>query len=273
MDRLNGKVAVVTGAARGIGRGIVERFLCEGADVLMVDVLPEAVMQSANELAAVGHGRVAACAIDLLEPDAVSCIREAAEEAFGSVDILVNNAGIGIVGRVEDYADAEWERVMAVNLTAPFRLCREFVPGMAARGFGRVINVTSFAATAGQPTDAGYAVSKAGLEALTRSVAVDYGPKGVTCNGIAPGVIVTPLSEAVLKNIDKREPMYMVTSVNKPVPFAGQPSDIAATAAFLASDDARYITGLIVPVDGGANTVCFVPPYEGGTTERFVEGV
>lgn len=272
MNRLDGKVAVVTGSARGIGRGIVDRFLGEGASVLMIDILPDALAEAVSELEEYSP-RVATLAIDLLAEDAPEQIRVHAEKAFGPVDILVNNAGIGIVGRVDQFTDAEWARVMAVNLTAPFRLCREFLPGMAERGHGRIINITSFAATAGEPTDAGYAVSKAGLEALTRSVAVDFGPQGVTCNGIAPGVIVTPLSDAVLRNMDKREPMYVVTSVNKPVPFPGRPTDIAAAAAFLASDDARYVTGHILPVDGGANTVCFVPPIEGKPAERFIEGV
>ncbi|MGD9712388.1 MAG: SDR family NAD(P)-dependent oxidoreductase [Thermomicrobiales bacterium] len=270
MQRLKGRVAVITGAARGIGRGIVDRFVEEGASVLLVDVLADALKQTASEFSRYAP-RVSTLAVDLLARDAPNLIREAAESIFGSIDILVNNAGIGIIGRVQDFADEEWDRTLGVNLTAPFRLCREIVPGMAERGFGRVINISSFAATAGERDDSAYAVSKAGLEALTRSVAVDYGSSGVTCNAIAPGFIMTPLSKAVFETIDKHEPVYVVTAVNKPVRVPGQPEDIAAAAAYLASDDARYVTGHTLAVDGGAGTVRYVPGIEGKAPTRFGE--
>lgn len=269
MQRLSGRVGVVTGAARGIGRGIAERFLAEGAAVLLVDVRQEELRDAVDEIGAPAS-HCASLALDLCDPDSPARIRVAAEAAFGPVDILVNNAGIGMAGRVEDFSDEEWERTLAVNLTAPFRLCREILPGMASRGHGRIINITSFAARAGERDDSAYAVSKAGLEALTRSIAADYGPAGITSNAIAPGFIMTPLSKAVFETIDRDAPMFVVAAVNKPVPDPGQPGDIAAAAAYLAADEARYVTGHVLAVDGGASTVRFVP---GGEPQRprFVE--
>ncbi|MBT8472141.1 MAG: SDR family oxidoreductase [Marinicaulis sp.] len=270
MKRLNGRSAIVTGAARGIGRGIVERFLAEGASVLMVDILSDELEKTARELGA-SDSNLQSLAVDLTAVDAPTKIRETAEKAFGRIDILVNNAGIGITGKIGDFTDAQWDKVLGVNVTAPFRIAREIVPKMADQGFGRVVNITSFAATAGQREDTAYAVSKAGLEALTRSIAVDYGRAGITCNAIAPGVIVTPLSEAVLGDLDPRLPIVQVVIGNRPAPFNGAPSDIAAAAAFLASDDARYVTGHVIPVDGGAGTVRYVPDPDGVSMKRFVE--
>lgn len=269
MRRLTGRVGVITGAARGIGRAIAERFIDEGAAVLLVDVLPDALNDAIGDFG-VRASQCAGLALDLRDGDAPARVRTAVEAAFGPIDILVNNAGIGMAGRVEDFSDDEWARTLAVNLTAPFRLCREIVPGMAARGHGRIINITSFAARAGERDDSAYAVSKAGMEALTRSIAADYGQAGVTCNAIAPGFIMTPLSKAVFDTIDQKAPMFVVTAVNKPVPEPGQPSDIAAAAAYLASDEARYVTGHVLAVDGGAGTVRFVPGGE-AQLPRFVE--
>ncbi len=269
MERLLNRSAVITGAAQGIGRGIVERFLAEGASVLMVDRDADSLAQAAGELAAAGP-RLQSLVADLVDREALAQIRAAGEAAFGQIDILVNNAGIGITGRVEEFTDEQWDRILAVNVTAPFRLARELVPLMAAREYGRVVNISSFAATAGQRDDTAYAVSKAGIEALTRSIAVDYGRSGVTCNAVAPGVILTPLSQAVFENLDPRMPIVQVVAGNRPAPFNGMPSDIAAAVAYLASDDARYVTGHVVPVDGGAGTVRYVPTPDGLQTERFV---
>jgi NAD(P)-dependent dehydrogenase (short-subunit alcohol dehydrogenase family) len=248
MRRLVGRTAVITGAARGIGAGIARRFAAEGANLILVDRLDDELRQTAASLQEFAV-QVEMISGDICAVDMQAQIAARAAQRFGHADILVNNAGIGVTGTIEDFSVEEWQRVIAVNLTAGFQLARALVPLMAAARHGRVINISSMNGLIGMRTDSAYAVTKAGLHALTRSIAVDYGRHGVTANAIAPGPIATPLNAEILS----REDTWFTRTVvaNKPIAGLGHVDDIAAAAAFFASDEGRFISGQVLAVDGG----------------------
>jgi 3-oxoacyl-[acyl-carrier protein] reductase len=242
-------VALVTGAARGIGLGIAERLARDGAHVVIADVLPEAG-EGAAELAR--QGLSAQAMVGDVSDEAWTrdvAARLAAEH--GGVDMLVNNAGIspkrdGRKVLVRDMALAEWNAVMAVNLTGAFLLCRECVPGMQERGWGRVVNISSQAGrTRTDIAGAAYAASKAGLIGFSRVLASEVGTSGVTVNCIAPGRIESPM-QAVAGEAATRDYVSRI-----PVGRIGTAADIAATVAFLASEEAGFITGATIDVNGG----------------------
>jgi NAD(P)-dependent dehydrogenase (short-subunit alcohol dehydrogenase family) len=266
---LAGRAAVVTGAARGLGLGIAKRLAHSGAALLLIDMLEAELASASAELRTYG-GLVEALSLDITAADAPARIRAAAESTFGAADILVNNAGMAISGTIEEFTDEQWDRTLAVNLTAPFRLVRELVPVMAARGFGRVLNISSWTALAGIRQDACYGATKAGLIALTRSIAVDYGSFGVTANAIAPGTIETPLSADILRNADPDSAFMQIVLYNKPISGPGQIDDIASAAAFLVSDEAKHITGQVIAIDGGLTATRFVPDAEGRIERRYL---
>jgi NAD(P)-dependent dehydrogenase (short-subunit alcohol dehydrogenase family) len=266
MIDLAGRTAVVTGAARGIGLGIARRLAEQGASVVMTDVLQDPLDEAAADLRREGRS-IKTISIDLTTTGAGQQILDAAVSISGKVDILVNNAGIGISGTLEEFTDEQWDHTIAVNLTAPFRLARAIVPAMAARGWGRVINISSMNASMGMRGDTAYAASKAGLEALTREIAADYGASGVTANTIAPGTIETPLNRDILESQDPDSPMMRIVVHNKPILGNGRPDDIAAAVAFLASEEARFISGQLLFVDGGLVNTRFVP--DGPNTKPF----
>lgn len=268
MKRLEGRCAVVTGAARGLGLGIAQRLRAEGARLLLVDVLADELAQTCEAL---GGGDVASpLVLDLTAQDAPDILLAAVEERLGHTDILVNNAGIGIGGTIEQFDDAQWNKTIAINLTAPFRLTRALVPGMAARGYGRIVNISSMNGSIGARNDTAYAVTKAGLEALTRSVAADYGRFGVTCNAVAPGSITTPLNRDILDSLDRRDPLLRIAVLNKPIPGNGAMEDIAAAVAYLASDDAKFVSAHVLAVDGGLSGTRYVPDDEGVVQARYL---
>lgn len=267
MKRLEGRCAVVTGAARGIGLGIATRLKAEGATLLMVDSLADDLARSAEALN--DDGTVRTLALDLTTAEAPLAILEAVESGMGQADILVNNAGIAISGTLEQFDDAQWNRTIAVNLTAPFRIARTLVPLMAARGYGRVINISSMNGSIGARADTAYAVTKAGLEALTRSIAADYGRFGVTCNAVAPGSITTPLNRDILESLHPRDPLLRIAVLNKPIAGNGEVADIAAAVAYLASDDAKFVSAQVIQVDGGLSGTRYVPDDEGVEQARY----
>ncbi|AMK19953.1 short chain dehydrogenase family protein 19 [Sphingobium sp. MI1205] len=265
---MDGRVAVVTGSARGIGKGIAARFAEEGARVLLVDIRADDLEAALEDMSA---EHCAMLAIDLTDRAAPERVRAAANEAFGKIDILVNNAGVGIGGQIEDFSDEQWDRTIAINLTAPFRLSRSIVPQMADAGYGRVINISSMNAQIGMRQDTAYAATKAGLEALTRSISVDYGPRGVTANTIAPGTIETPLNSDILSTWGDESALKQIVLINKPVPGNGAVEDIAAAATYLASEESRYVSAQCLAVDGGLCGTRFVPDPKGETPRRYVE--
>jgi NAD(P)-dependent dehydrogenase (short-subunit alcohol dehydrogenase family) len=263
---LSGKVAFVTGAARGIGRAIAIGLARAGADVAVADAHPgrfegeryyrlkrrvsgpDEDVPTAGAVADLGR-RSMELEVDVADPDAVASALERCRTELGDVDVLVNNAGIvNNIALIADMTPEAWEHELRVNLTGMFHTVRVAVPPMAARGWGRVINMASVAALTpglGQPA---YSASKAGVVAFTRAVAQEFGPGGVTANAILPGLIGTPLVRSMPAEL--RDRYVNVT----PVARLGEPEDIAALAVFLASPAAGFLTGTAIPCDGGASS-------------------
>lgn len=237
--RFAGKVAIITGAARGIGEGIAERFVADGANVLLVDVLPDV------EATAARLGQVALVK-SVADRDAGPAIAEAALKAFGRIDILVNNAGIGGSKRLLDSDDALIDRFLEINLGSVLRITRAVVPHLPKPG-GRIINISSIFGLTGYPGTTAYAVTKAGVAQFTKQLAGELAPEGILVNAIAPGLIVTPMTSGHRQNALYQRLMVEGT----PVERMGEPKDIAGPVAFLASDDAAFVTGVVMPVDGG----------------------
>jgi NAD(P)-dependent dehydrogenase (short-subunit alcohol dehydrogenase family) len=257
VNRLSGKVALITGGGRGIGRAIALRFVSEGASVMLAATRREPLEATAAEIRK-GGGRAATVVTDVADEAAVKRTVEATVAELGGLDILVNNAGIGgPTLRVADMDRAEWDRTLAVNVTGAFLCSKHAVPHMIAGKSGRIVNITSIAGLMGYPLRSPYAVSKWGLIALTRTLAGELGEWGITVNAIAPGAVTGERVEGVLKaraaalgrpEADvARELFIEPTALKRMV----SPDDVAATAAFLASDDAANITGETISVSAG----------------------
>jgi 3-oxoacyl-[acyl-carrier protein] reductase len=237
MGRLEGRRAIVTGAASGIGRASAELFASEGARVLAVD-LAGATFDLAVE---------DCLGVDVARDDSPRAIVERALSKFGGIDILFNNAGIGASSPVADMTDEVWDRVQAVNLKAVFRLTRAAIPHLCASTAGRIINTASVMAEGTDYGLAAYCASKAGVVGLTRTLALELGRKGVTANAIMPGAIVTGMTRRNFEDAKIAEVWEKKAALRR----LGQPIDIARVALFLASDDAAFVTGQAIAVDGG----------------------
>lgn len=241
---LSGKVAVVTGAAQGIGLAIARRLSADGAKVVMIDANADALATSAAELPGeAGRPLVA----DLAEPSEVLGAVDAVLSAHGRADILVNNAGRRGIHDFTDYPLEDWSATLAVNLTAPFLLARGFIPPMAAAGGGRIVNIASVAADLAFSRRSAYNASKSGLVGLTRSIALECAKEGIRCNAVSPGIIETPLNADYLRN----EVEGVKIREGTPTGAWGQVGDIAGAVAFLCGPDAEFINGQIIRVDGG----------------------
>jgi NAD(P)-dependent dehydrogenase (short-subunit alcohol dehydrogenase family) len=240
--RLEGKVAVVTGASKGIGRAYAERLAADGADVAIADRASAAETEAA--VRALGR-RVVSRALDVTDEAGVADFAADVADAFGRCDILVNNAGIYPFQPFDEMAFEDWRKVLTVDLDSVFLMCRAFAPGMKARGFGRIVNVSSAACWAVAPNSAHYQAAKMGVIGLTRGLASELGPHGVTANVIAPGMTRTGTTERDLSQYFETE---AAASAMKRV---AETDDLAGVVAFLASDDARFVTGQTVIVDGG----------------------
>lgn len=241
--RLEGRRAVVTGAASGIGLASVRLFAAEGASVLAVD-LPDGRLEAALG----GAAGVSTLAVSVADADAPERIVAAAEAATGGIDILFNNAGVADSVRVEAMDDAVWARSLEVNLTAVFRLARAAIPLLKRSAAGRVINTASVMAEGSGAGLAAYCAAKAGIQGLTRTLAVELGRHGITANWILPGAIRTGMTSALW---DERPDIAAVWADKSVLRRLGAPDDIARAALFLASDDAAFITGQGLAVDGG----------------------
>ena len=238
---LSGKNALVTGSTRGIGRAIAETLAKSGARVAIVG----RDLQKAQDAAAVVGGGAQGFACDVTDTAAVAKLVADVEAAFGSIDILVNNAGITKDNLVMRLKDEDWDAVLNANLRGAFAAIRAVSRGMMKRRSGRIINVSSIIGMIGNKGQANYAASKAGLIALTKSVAKELGSRNILVNAVAPGFIETEMTAAMTP--EAREGLGKQIALER----LGTPQDVAATVAFLASDLASYITGQVVVVDGG----------------------
>ena len=240
----DGGVALVTGGGRGIGRGIVDRFLEEGARVAVVQRRP---LDDALER----HLQVAHVRADLSALPSITTAVEHAPERLGGLDILVNNAGIMFERTISEIRPEEWDLMMAVNLRAPLFLIQAAVPHLRRRGGGSVINIGSIEGLGANPDHAAYCASKAGVHGMTRAMAVDLGADNIRCNAIAPGWIASELSEAYLAS--HPDPVAARDALNRlhPLGRVGRPTDVGDLAVFLASDRSSFLTGEVVVLDGG----------------------
>ncbi len=245
--RLDGRSALVTGGARGLGRIIAEALAEAGASVCITSRVPEAADRAAQELAAETGRRVVGIDGEVTTPDAVDRLTEAVGDAFGGVDILVNNAGVNIRGTMTELSEADWDTVMDTNLKGAFLVSRAFAPAMCERGWGRVVNMASMLGTIALPGRAPYASSKAGLLGLTRVLALECAPSGVTVNAICPGPFGTEMNRQLLADPEK----YAAFVARLPVGRWGDLHEIKGLALFLASDASSFVTGAAIPIDGG----------------------
>ena len=245
--RLSGRTALVTGGARGIGAAIVERLVAEGAAVVVADRLGDAAESLAAGVRAAGDEAIAH-EVDLTDLSAVAAMVESAIAWRGELDILVNNAGVDLAGSVLEATVAEWSLQVDVNLRAPFFALQAAARHMVERGSGKIVNTVSTSGFASSSTpNTIYDLTKGGLRQLTISAAVELAPWGVNVNGVAPGTIATELTTAVLDTPEKQAR----ATARIPRGTFGRPADIAAAVAFLASDDADYVHGHVLVVDGG----------------------
>lgn len=243
---LEGRVALVTGGSSGIGKAIAAALARAGARVVVVARGREALSATVSELTDQGC-ETAWVSADLSSRAAIRAAGEEAAAVFGEPDILVNSAGINLRPPMGEIDEAVWDATMAVNLEAPFLLGQRFGPGMAERGFGRIIHVTSQQAHRAFVQSGAYGVSKGGLESLARSQAEAWSPHGVTCNTLVPGFVMTPLNERLASDPEKVAALAARTMTGR----NGIAEDFAGAAVFLASRASAYITGQSVFVDGG----------------------
>ncbi|MYM57490.1 SDR family NAD(P)-dependent oxidoreductase [Thalassovita mangrovi] len=243
--------AIVTGATSGIGAAIASALAAEGYALLLVGRREAAGQAMADKFRAQGV-EAAFHAADLSDTTAPEAVVQAANAAFGRVDVLINNAGILIQGTAEDTTDADWNRVMDINLNSVFRLSRAVLPALRAQGGGAIVNIASDWALVGAKGALAYAVSKAAVAQLTRCMALDHAHEGIRVNAVCPGDTDTPMLAAGLTGAARAQ---RVAEYGAAIPMGriGTPEDIAGVAAFLVSDAARYMTGTLIPVDGGAS--------------------
>ena len=247
MGLLDGKVALITGAARGIGKAIAMKFASEGADIAFTDlVINEAAEETVKELEAFGT-KVKAYASNAANFDETHTVVEQIHADFGHIDILVNNAGITKDGLMLRMSEAQWDAVIGVNLKSAFNFIHALTPIMARQRSGSIINMASVVGVSGNAGQCNYSASKAGMIGLAKSIAKEMGPRGIRANCIAPGFIITDmtkqLSEEVRKEWEKTIPLRR----------GGTPEDVAKVALFLASDLSAYVSGQVIHCCGGMN--------------------
>jgi len=240
---LNGKVAVVTGAARGLGRAIALRLARDGADVSVWDLNLEGAQETAEIIRQEGR-RAIACGGDSANPADIARAVEHTHRELGPVTILVNNAALSPFVFWDDLTEAIWDDLMAINMKGPFLCCKAIIPDMREAGTGRIINISSSSAQAGSGFHAHYAASKGGVIGFTKALAIEFAGTGITANNVAPGFVNTEGLRAAPLEVDK-------VALVSPMKRAGRPENIAAAVAFLASDDADYVTGHTLSVNGG----------------------
>ena len=245
MKLLEGKVALITGAARGIGKAIALKYAEEGADIAFTDlVINEAAQQTVSELEAFGV-KVRAYASNAASFDETQTVVEQVMADFGRIDILVNNAGITKDGLVMRMSEQQWDAVIDVNMKSAFNFLHAVVPVMARQKSGSIINMASIAGQTGNPGQVNYSASKGGLIAMAKSVAKEMGARGIRANAIAPGYVISEMTEALPQAV-RDEFVKMI-----PLKRGASVEEVASVALFLASDMASYVTGQVIAVNGG----------------------
>ena len=247
-----GTTAVVTGGASGIGLAIVEELCKRGTKVAIFDIHKDNLDTEVARLRAEG-ATVTGHLVDVSSRTQIETAVAAVREELGPILILVNNAGVEQFGKFTEITDELWDRVMAINLRGPFMCVQAVLPDMKAAKWGRIVNISSSSAQSGQPFMAAYVSSKAGLIGLTKSMALEFGPRGITVNTIPPGMVVTPMTDRAIEEGRFTNSIEHFASIT-PVRRAGKPADIANAAIFLCMDESSYITGQVIGVNGGRNT-------------------
>lgn len=243
-----GKVAVVTGGARGIGRAIVDHLARSGASIAILDRNKDEAAIVADELVSAGHPTLAIGA-DVSNWESVETAAECIVSHFGQVDILVNNAGIaGTSVKLWEQTIEDWDRIIAIDLTGVFYCCKAFVPHMLARHYGRIVNVSSIAGKEGNPLAAPYSAAKAGVMGLTKSLGKELATEGILVNCVTPAVIMTP----ILEQVSQEHLDYMVSRI--PMGRTGKPEEVAELVLWLASDACSFSTGAVFDISGGRAT-------------------
>ena len=242
--RLDGKTVLVTGAARGIGEAIARRCAREGAQVALCDLDRQAAQAAAEALRQEG-GLAAGFSADVADGEGVRALADAVRRYFGRIDVLVNNAGIVQDAQLKNMRDEQWEQVIAVNLSGVYRCTRAVVEGMLEQGSGSIVSISSIVGLYGNFGQTNYAAAKAGVIGMTRTWARELGRKGIRANALCPGFIETPILAAM--------PHKVLDEIVGRIPAGrmGRPEEIAAVAAFLASDEASYVNGAVIEVSGG----------------------
>jgi NAD(P)-dependent dehydrogenase (short-subunit alcohol dehydrogenase family) len=243
------KIAIVTGGASGIGLAIAREFTANAIFTILIG----RDQQKLDRAVALLGEHAAAISFDLTQLDGIPKLVEAIAVEYGSIDILVNNAGINMKKEFTEVSDNDFQRILLTNVNALFAVSREVVKHMLKRRSGAIINISSMAAQYGIPKVIAYTASKSAIDGMTKAMAVELSPKGIRVNAIAPGFIATDMSAKALDSDPERKNKVMSRT---PMGYLGEPKDVGAAAVFLASDAAKYITGVILPVDGG-NAVGF----------------
>lgn len=249
---------VITGSTSGIGLGIAKGFAAAGDNIILNGFgNEEAINQAVSQVGCLGEGSVMYHPADMTKPEEIADLIACAERTFGGLDVLVNNAGIQFVSPVEDFPPEKWDQIIAINLTSAFHTIHHAVPLMKKAGKGRIINLVSAHGLVASPFKSAYVAAKHGVMGLTKTVALELATFGITANSICPGYVLTPLVEKQIPDTAKARGITE-EEVKQNVLLAAQPTkefvtveEIAATALFLASDDARQITGTHISVDGG----------------------
>jgi len=244
MKRFENRIALVTGASRGIGAAIAKRLAAEGATVIAAARTADALDAVVAEIRSAG-GTATACPLDLADPSSIDAAAKSAIAAHGELHVLVNNAGVTEDNLILRMSRDAWDRVLSTNLTGVFLLTQAIVKSMVRKRYGRIVNVTSVVGLMGNAGQANYAASKAGLIGLTKSVARELASRNITCNAVAPGFIATAMTERMTEEARAK------LSGEIPLERLGAAEDVAAAVAYLASEEASYVTGTVLNVSGG----------------------
>jgi len=242
---MQGRVAVITGGARGIGRAIAEKLALLGADIVIADMLDELAGKTADEISDIVHRKMLAVKVNVADGKSSGEMIDRTVQHFGRIDILVNNAGITRDMLILRMEEADWDSVLDVNLKGVFNCSKAAIRPMMKQRYGRIVNISSVSGQAGQAGQANYSASKAGVIGFTKALAREVASRQITVNAVAPGFIPTYLTNDLTEDLKKS-----ILSAT-PIGRMGKPEEIAAAVAFLASEEAAYITGQVLAVDGG----------------------